>query len=88
MNTINPDIHTKNRFSIFAECLITEPDNEKTNLKPLTRNTIAHENTKSNTNPPSNVKSSNTKPPPIYIHGNIDHIMLLDVIKKIFKKDS
>ena len=23
MDTINPDIHTENRFSIFADCLIT-----------------------------------------------------------------
>ncbi|KOX70233.1 hypothetical protein WN51_05669 [Melipona quadrifasciata] len=42
MDTINPDIHTKNRFSIFAECLIKEPDNEKTNIKPLMGNLTAH----------------------------------------------
>ena len=81
MDIINLDIRTKDRFSIFADYLITETDNEKTNTKPQTENTIEHENTTSNTNP-LNIKHSNVKPPPIYIHGNIDHSKLLDALEK------
>ncbi|KOX72934.1 hypothetical protein WN51_01864 [Melipona quadrifasciata] len=81
---INPDIPTKNRFSIFAECLIKEPDTEKTNIKPTTGNNTAHSKATSNLNS-INIKPINTKPPPIYIHGNIDHIKLLDALKNKFK---
>lgn len=80
MDIINPDIHIKNKFSIFADCLITERQRE--NRHQTTNG--KYENTISNKNSP-NVKHSNVKPLPIYIHRNIDHIKLLDALKYKYK---
>ena len=49
MYIINPNIYTNNRFSIFADCLITDTDNQKTNIKPITDNIIEHKDTTTNT---------------------------------------
>ena len=63
MDSINPDIQLKNRYSIFAECLIIDKNSAKQNTEPHTSNTIMHEN--SATNPdPQIIKFQNTKPSP------------------------
>ena len=51
MYTLNLAIQTKNRLSLFADCLLTEHDNENRNTK-LTSNTSTQNNNTPNPNPP------------------------------------
>lgn len=73
------DITTK-KYSIFADCIIN--DREAKEQTYICRNT--------NTDNPINSDSASqrlqiTKPPPIYIHGNINHIKLLDAFRSKYQ---
>ena len=72
METHTPTIATQNRYGIPAECLINnENDNtDQQNLEPPV--------TSAN---PVITKPSNIKPPPINLHGNINHFKFLETLK-------
>ena len=72
MDSITPAIPTQNRFGILAKCKI---NTEKTN--PSSRDTL----TKDAPQKPNTIDPPTTKPPPIYIHGELDYHIFLDAIK-------
>ncbi|KAK1117181.1 hypothetical protein K0M31_016878 [Melipona bicolor] len=75
---INPDIFTKNRYSVFDDCVINELDSGFQNTR--SQNDIPNAKTAANLNPPTK-KSQNVKPSPMYIHGKIDHLKFLEALK-------
>ena len=68
METNIPNIPTKNCYSIFADCHISNDENTDTHPQHIPVNT----------NGPD---PANTKPPPLYVHGQIDHYKLLEALK-------
>lgn len=81
MEHTNPAIPIKNRYSVFADCLINKQDNNK-------RNTTSMDNTYSNANlqaiPPimTPKKIQPSTPLPLQsIHGNVNHIKLIYALK-------
>ena len=85
METLNPEIPTKNRFSLFAECINKEQynTNDHTNSH-MENNKIHDEETAPITNPITS-KPRSIKPPPIHVHGNLNHFKLLDALKDKYK---
>ena len=69
--TPTPNIPTQNRYGILTHCLI-EPETEEKSANDTPGNTLTHAHTP---------EHENTKPPPLYIHGSVDHAALLDTIK-------
>ena len=79
MDSINLDIQLANQLNVSSQ--IKTLLNKK-NIH--TNNKITHENPAANSNAHI-MKSQNTKLLPIYIHGNINHIKLLDALKEKYK---
>ena len=78
MEILNPEIPTKNRFSIFAECINKEQDNTNNHTNfHMENNKIHDEETAFITNPIIS-KPRSIKQLPIYVHGNINHVKLLE----------
>ena len=67
----NPTVPTHNRYRIFSDCLLRDDEADNAHEESCDSNTF-----------PANLSSpSNTKPPPIYLHGNINHNKLLKALK-------
>ena len=84
METIHPEIPTNNRFSLFAECLNIEHNNTIRNTNSYTNDTKPTAE-KISTHKSTDTNPRNIKPPPIYIHGNINHVKLLDALNDKYK---
>ena len=84
MEILNPEIPTKNRFSLFAECINKEQDNTNNHTNShMENNKIHNEETAPITNPTIS-KPRPIKSPPIYVHGNINH-QAIDKYKTAFQ---
>ena len=84
MENIHPEIPTNNRFSLFDECLNTEHNNTIRNTNSYTDD-IKSTAEKISTHKSTNTKPRNIKSPPIDIHGNINHVRLLDALNDKYK---
>ena len=82
MDHINLDIPTKHRYSVFADCVINDLDSDPKNTE--LQNDIPNANTAINLNLPTK-KPPTGKSPPIYIHGKIGHLKLLDTLKSKYQ---
>ena len=69
---------------MFAECINTEHNNAVRNTNSYRDDTnLTAEKTP--TDKSTDTKPRNIKPPPIYIHGNINHVKFLDALKDKYK---
>ena len=71
-NPTIPNVPTKNKFGVLADCLIDD-ETEQKNDEPVNKH--VHHKTP---------ELTNIKPPPIYIHGKVNHIRLLETLKSKF----
>ena len=72
-NPTIPNVPTKNKFGILADCLIVNDESEQKNDEPVNKH--VHHKTP---------ELTNIKPPPIYGHGKVNHIKLLETLKSKF----
>ena len=71
MEILNTEIPTKNRFSLFAECINKEQHNTNDHTNSYIENSKIHDEEAVPITNPTTFKPRSIKPPPIYVHGNV-----------------